>query len=112
MEDPELFEEWLRKTFVEALEKKKPLKEYSDQEITDTYEKALSASLPKFAEILLAKIKSIAPITLKNYREVNGKFKEHLWKEWGSAFDLLEVFLESCFEVGNEFTKKASFRKL
>jgi hypothetical protein len=109
MEDDKLFEESLRKTFVEALEKKKPLEEYSDREISDTYEKVLSASLPEFAEILLGNIKSIAPITLKRYREVNGKFKEHLWKEWGPAFDLLEVFLESCAEVGNEFSKKASF---
>ena len=109
MEDDKLFEESLRKTFVEALEKKKPLEEYSDREISDTYEKILSASLPDFAEILLGNLKSIAPITLKSYRDVNGKFKERLWKEWGPAFDLLEIFLESCAEVGNEFSKKASF---
>ena len=109
MEDAELFEKSLIKTFLEALEKKKPLEEYSDREISDIYDKVLWTSLPESAEILLSNIKSIAPITLKRYREIKGKFEEHLWKEWGPAFDLLEVFLYSCAEVGYEFGKKASF---
>ena len=79
MEDHKLFEEALRKTLVEALERKKPLDEYSDQEQIDTCEKV--ACLPEFAENLLGNIKSITPITLKRNREANGKFKEQLWKE-------------------------------
>ena len=107
MEDHKLFEKALRKTLLEALEREKPLEEYSDQEPIDAGEKV--ASLPEFGENLLGNLKSIAPITLKRNREVNAMFKEHLWREWGPAFDLFEVFLESCAEAGNEFSTKASF---
>ena len=79
------------------MKEKKPLEEYSDREISDTYDKVLSTSLPEFAEILLSNIKSIAPITLKRYREIKGKFEEHLWKRMGTSFRLISAVLHNIY---------------
>ena len=64
--------------------------------------------MPQFAEIVLRQIKDNAAITLAENKKLEAEFHEHLWSEWGDAFNLFQIFLESCVEVGNEFCKEVA----
>lgn len=86
---------WFEEPIKEILIKKKPLEEYSPKELDDIYE--------NIAKTALLSIKSNASTTLKENRKIETRFKDHLWNEWMPAFDLFQVFLESCLEIGKEF---------
>lgn len=100
-EDRQIYE-----IIIEAMENKKPLENYSVSEIKKINGDFLSSCVPKFAEIALQKIKENAVNTLAKNRNIENEFVRHIWTAWSDAFDLLQIFLESCVEAGNEFNKE------
>jgi hypothetical protein len=99
-------ENWFNDIFISILEKEKPLEDYSDAEIDAEIDDLYTRCVPEFGQILFRKIKENASKTLAENRKKEAEFSEHIWKEWGPAFDSFQIFLELCVEVGNEFAKE------
>ncbi len=97
---------WFKELFTNELAKKKPLEAYSEEEIKEIYWDSINKCLPQFSEIVMRAIKDNAATILAANRKIEAEFNEHLWNDWSDAFDLFQIFLESCVEAGNEFSKE------
>lgn len=91
--------DWFFDTLIDELAKRKPLEEYSSEEIKDITIKVLQQITPDIAEDILVTLKKGMPAKLIERRAERTAFEAHIRRIWGKPLDLLEIFLELCLET-------------
>ncbi len=102
--------DWFFEALLDGLAKKKPLEEYTGEEVKEITKEVLRGITPDMAESILETLKEGMPAKLKERRAEKAKFEEHIRRVWGKPLDLLEIFLELCLEAGMLFHEKMESR--
>ncbi len=90
---------WFFNTLINELAERKPLEEYSTEEIKDITNKVLQQITPDIADRILVTLKKGMPAKLKERRLEKAAFEAHIQRVWGKPLDLLEILLELCLET-------------
>lgn len=91
--------DWFFNTLINELANRKPLEEYTTEEIKDITNKVLKQITPDIADDILVTLKKGMPAKLAERREEKTAFEAHIRRVWGKPLDLLEIFLELCLET-------------
>lgn len=74
--------------------------------LVDEYLEDVPKTAQDISELLLSDLKNRAPEMLLEYKECRNKFEQHIWLDWGKAFELLEMFIVIATEAGNEINEE------
>jgi hypothetical protein len=91
--------DWFFNILITELAKRKPLEEYTGEEVKEITIKVLRGVTPDMAKLILGTLKEGMPDKLKERRAAKAEFEEHIRRVWGKPLDLLEIFLELCLET-------------
>lgn len=95
--------DWFFTTLINELAKRKPLEEYSGEEVKEITKKVLRGAIPDMAELILETLKEGMLNKLKERRAEKVEFESHIRRVWGKPLDLFEIFLELCLETAMLF---------
>ena len=79
-------------------------------EYTENLTEEMSLAVQQASEIVLAELRASAPEMLKEHEKLRSSFEQSLWQRWGSALELLKMFIVIATEAGEDFNEE--FRKL
>lgn len=96
---------WFIDTLFNELEKKKPLEEYTENDIKKIVKCVWEEFTPAMANNVFKTLKDGMASKIEERQLERAEFKEHIRKVWGNPLDLFEIFLEICTEIGMLFNE-------
>jgi hypothetical protein len=95
--------DWFFSILINELAKRKPLDEYTEDEVKEITKKVLRGITPDIAKDIFLTLKEGMPTKLEERRAERAEFEVHIRNVWGKPLDLLEIFLELCIETAMLF---------
>jgi len=98
--------DWFFTALLNGLAEKKPLEEYTEEEVKEITVKVLQEATSDIAKDILGTLKDGMASKLIERRGEKEEFEEHIRNVWGKPLDQFEIFLELCLEAGILFYEK------